>query len=238
MRLSPDPADWILAESLPSSNDYLMRGDFPAGTVVLTQSQTAGKGSHGRSWSATPGAFLFSGLLCRGEMPLPSQLLPIRMGLALAQALEKKHGVFLFLKWPNDLMLPCGRTFLKVGGVLIESSNHPEWRIVVGLGLNWTTAPPTPGAASLGLDPDFRLPFLPDLIKSMNEWTGYENKTILSAFEERSVFQTHGARYGQKVYPSARLGEDGQLWLYPQSGAALCIGDVRERLEIVEREGS
>jgi len=238
MRLSQDPADWIFASSLGSSNDYLMQGDFPQGTIVLTEEQTAGKGSHGRSWKAEPGAFLFSGLLYQGDRPASVQLLPLCMGIAAALALEEFAGAKLFLKWPNDLMVAHGDGFLKAGGVLVESSNHPRFRIVAGLGLNWTVAPALSGSGALFLDPTQRKEFLGVLIPAINRWVAAERQAIMSAFESRSVFQTHAARYAAKVFPAARVGEEGQLYLYPETGVAVAVGDVRERLEIVAREVS
>jgi BirA family biotin operon repressor/biotin-[acetyl-CoA-carboxylase] ligase len=71
-----------------------------------------------------------------------AELLSLRLGLAVAEALEAAvAGIRPALKWPNDLMLGDR----KVGGILCEARWQGEslgW-IVAGLGLNVTN--PIPG---------------------------------------------------------------------------------------------
>jgi BirA family transcriptional regulator, biotin operon repressor / biotin---[acetyl-CoA-carboxylase] ligase len=105
----------------------------PAGTVVVAAEQTAGRGSRGRSWQSPRGG-LWMSLLLRPAREA-TELLSLRAGLAVAEALERAApGLDIDIKWPNDLMWD-GR---KLGGVLCEArwiGDAPAWT-VVGLGLN------------------------------------------------------------------------------------------------------
>jgi BirA family transcriptional regulator, biotin operon repressor / biotin---[acetyl-CoA-carboxylase] ligase len=105
-----------------------------AGTAVVAEAQTGGRGSRGRSWESPPGGLWLS-VLYRPSSAAGADLLSLRLGLAVAEALEAAvPGVRLAIKWPNDLMLADR----KVGGILCEARWQGEslgW-IVAGLGLN------------------------------------------------------------------------------------------------------
>jgi BirA family biotin operon repressor/biotin-[acetyl-CoA-carboxylase] ligase len=104
------------------------------GTVVLAGEQTSGRGSRGRTWRSPPGGLWLSALY-RPRAPAGAELLSLRVGLAVAEAIESVgSGVGLAIKWPNDLML----NDRKLGGILCEARWHGEelgW-IVAGIGLN------------------------------------------------------------------------------------------------------
>jgi BirA family transcriptional regulator, biotin operon repressor / biotin---[acetyl-CoA-carboxylase] ligase len=104
-----------------------------AGTVVLAGEQLQGRGSRGRPWHSPPGGLWLS-VLFRPQVLEGLEVISIRTGLAVAEALESLVPEPLQLKWPNDLML--GER--KLGGVLCEA----RWQgamlgwVAVGLGLN------------------------------------------------------------------------------------------------------
>lgn len=105
----------------------------PAGLVVLADEQVAGRGRQGRVWLSPPGQGIWLGYLVRPAVGDAVGLLSIRVGLAVARALERLD-VSLALKWPNDLMLRDH----KLGGVLCEArwrGSRPAW-VAVGVGLN------------------------------------------------------------------------------------------------------
>ncbi|HET9949901.1 MAG TPA: biotin--[acetyl-CoA-carboxylase] ligase [Longimicrobiales bacterium] len=100
--------------------------------VVLAEEQTAGRGRRGARWHSAPGAGLWMSVGLRGTA---AAHLPLRVGLAAAQALEAvAPGARVGIKWPNDLVIG-GR---KVGGVLCESA---PGGVVAGVGIN-LAAPP------------------------------------------------------------------------------------------------
>jgi BirA family transcriptional regulator, biotin operon repressor / biotin---[acetyl-CoA-carboxylase] ligase len=139
--MAADPLLVHLA-STPSTMDVLhtlAEAGAAAGTAVVADEQTAGRGSRGRAWSSPPGGLWLSVLTRPKAAAL--ELLSLRAGLAVAEALEAA-GLprRLALKWPNDLMLDDR----KVGGILCEArwiGASPAW-VVIGLGLNVANAIP------------------------------------------------------------------------------------------------
>lgn len=102
------------------------------GLVVLTDSQTAGRGRQGRRWVGAPGCNVLSSTLLR---PLfPPHLLVMIASLAVVEAIERTSGVQATIKWPNDILIADR----KVCGILIETSHDAGERLVavLGIGIN------------------------------------------------------------------------------------------------------
>ena len=93
------------------------------GVVIVAESQTAGRGRHGRQWHSAPGLGLWFSVGMDGDLP----------GLTFAAALAVRDAlasdVTLRVKWPNDLLLN-GK---KVCGILVE---HRHGRTALGIGIN------------------------------------------------------------------------------------------------------
>jgi BirA family biotin operon repressor/biotin-[acetyl-CoA-carboxylase] ligase len=133
--------------SIPSTQSivrtWLEEGQ-PEVAVAVADEQTAGRGRHGRGWTAPPGAAL---LLSCGFRP---RGLPLRQGWRLAATvvlamLEAAEGVvalapgMLALKWPNDLVaMSADGSPRKLAGVLGETvaSGGLVGSAVVGIGIN------------------------------------------------------------------------------------------------------
>jgi BirA family biotin operon repressor/biotin-[acetyl-CoA-carboxylase] ligase len=119
-------------ESTDSTNDRareLAIEGAPSGTVVTADEQSAGRGRHGRRWSAPAGtALLYSAVL--RPLDLRHLLLPLAAPVAVAEACESVGGVECRIKWPNDVWLDER----KLAGILIEA-RPPEWA-VIGIGVN------------------------------------------------------------------------------------------------------
>lgn len=141
-------------ESVPTTQDViheLAEGGAPAGTAVVARTQTGGRGSRGRQWSAPVGGLWLS-VLCRPQGEAAVAVLSLRVGLAVTAALERdRPGIQVRLKWPNDLLL-AGR---KLGGVLCEArwqGGAPAW-VAVGVGINVANRLPLElGAAAIALN--------------------------------------------------------------------------------------
>ncbi|MEW5889312.1 MAG: biotin--[acetyl-CoA-carboxylase] ligase [Pseudomonadota bacterium] len=104
----------------------------PAGLVVASETQTAGRGRRGRTWHSLAGASLTFSLLWRFPPALPLGGLSLAVGVALARALEGQGAAGIMLKWPNDV-LADGR---KLAGILIEMVPNTPGATVIGIGLN------------------------------------------------------------------------------------------------------
>ena len=103
------------------------------GTVVVAGEQLEGRGSRGRPWHSPPGGLWLSALF-RPDAAGAAEVMSLRVGLALARALDRFVTARIRIKWPNDLMLGDR----KVGGVLCEArwqGTTLAW-VAAGVGLN------------------------------------------------------------------------------------------------------
>jgi BirA family biotin operon repressor/biotin-[acetyl-CoA-carboxylase] ligase len=109
----------------------------PAGTVLVAETQTAGRGRIDRSWQSQPGAALTYSVLLRPARVPPARRgwLPLLTGVAVASAVGTSAGVDASLKWPNDVLAATGAPERagKLAGILAEQAGDA---IVVGVGLN------------------------------------------------------------------------------------------------------
>ena len=142
----------VVAETGSTNADLIARvqgGDDVDGSVLLAEYQNAGRGRHGRHWSAPPRAQIALSVGVRGSSVPRSGWgwLPLATGVAVADALTALAGIEVGLKWPNDVLANGG----KLAGILAEVA-APASAIVVGLGLNVTLTAaeaPDPVATSL-----------------------------------------------------------------------------------------
>lgn len=134
----------LVLDEVPSTMERahaLAEAGAAAGQAVMARRQREGRGRSGRSWSAETGGLWLS-VVCRPDASRGLDALSLRIGLAVAVALESRLPDLprIDLKWPNDLLLG-GR---KLAGVLCEARWQGErcaW-VVVGLGLNVSNALP------------------------------------------------------------------------------------------------
>lgn len=136
----------------------------PAGSLVLAEMQTAGRGRSGRSWTSPAGTGIWLTLLERSADPIAIQVLSLRAGLRSARVLDRFASSPVRVKWPNDLQVDDR----KLAGILIEArwrEARPDW-VAIGFGLN--VAPPAgvPDAASLAPGTD-RLEVLAELVPAL-----------------------------------------------------------------------
>jgi BirA family biotin operon repressor/biotin-[acetyl-CoA-carboxylase] ligase len=109
-------------------------GGAEAGTLILADEQTAGRGRQGRRWRSARGAGIWLTLIERPSDPRALDVLALRCGLYAAEALDALAHAPVGVKWPNDLH-SGGR---KLAGVLIEArwrGTAPDW-VAIGFGLN------------------------------------------------------------------------------------------------------
>ncbi|MCG8461375.1 MAG: biotin--[acetyl-CoA-carboxylase] ligase [Holophagales bacterium] len=111
-------------------------GSVPALDLVAWE-QSTGHGQGQRPWSSPPGAGAYVTLV-RGCPPLPVQLLPLLVSVALADALNVLLPTRVGLKWPNDLLVDGA----KLGGVLVEATSRGSevCGVVLSFGVNHALA--------------------------------------------------------------------------------------------------
>jgi len=118
-----------------------------AGTVVVADSQRAGRGRHGRVWSSAPGRGVWCTIVERPRDTSVLDVLSLRVGLGIAEGLDAHAGARVGLKWPNDLVLESG----KLGGILVEArwSGPTLGWVAVGVGVNVLAPTDVAGGAAL-----------------------------------------------------------------------------------------
>lgn len=114
------------------------------GTVVVADSQTAGRGRQARSWFSPGGVNLYCSILVRPSnihIPFGDWLswIPLASAVALTETVRTVAGVPLSLKWPNDLLF----NEKKIGGILCENGTDQSKQafVVIGIGLNVNVEP-------------------------------------------------------------------------------------------------
>lgn len=108
----------------------LVRERRPLPALVVADRQTAGRGRHGRHWESDAPTGLWLTVVLAVARSAPASVLPLRIGLAMARALESvAPGFRAQVKWPNDLTAPGG----KLGGVLCERVGDA---LLAGIGVN------------------------------------------------------------------------------------------------------
>jgi BirA family biotin operon repressor/biotin-[acetyl-CoA-carboxylase] ligase len=102
-------------------------------TVVVAETQSAGRGRRGRTWHDEPGASLLTSIILRPRLtPARLPMLSLAAGIAVAESLERVTGLAPRLKWPNDVLVD-GR---KLAGILLESRTGGAPLVVLGIGVN------------------------------------------------------------------------------------------------------
>ena len=210
----------------------------PSGTVVTADEQTAGRGRHGRRWSAPPGAALLCSVILR---PLEARhvLLPLAVPLAVCEAAEALAPVECRVKWPNDVWL----RERKLAGVLIEA-RPPEWA-VIGVGLNLAIAddefppdlrwPATSLGHGVGADE-----VLAALREALARWTTATPAEVVEEFGRRDALRGRqvswegaGGRQGSGAGKGEGVDARGNLVVVTETGeqVSLGAGEVSLRLD-------
>ena len=120
----------VVAETGSTNADLLARaaaGDDIDGAVLIAESQTAGRGRHGRSWSTPPGSQVALSVGV-GVGDVPSQAwgwLPLLTGVAVVDAVAEVTGVTAALKWPNDVC--AGATIRLASARGSSQASSPRW---------------------------------------------------------------------------------------------------------------
>jgi BirA family biotin operon repressor/biotin-[acetyl-CoA-carboxylase] ligase len=244
----------VLAECDSSNSQLLARAEAgaPAGTVIVAERQTAGRGRRGRGWQSAAGDSLTFSLLWRFPAGTPLDGLSLAIGVALACALESlgvQSEQNIRLKWPNDVLLQ-GR---KLAGILIElvSGAHAGegTAVVIGIGLNLRLPQDLPdeirrGAAALA-ETEAVLPAVHELLarllialgKQLEQFAVTGFAAVHAAWQQRHAFADCPVRLLDEVSPPRTgicRGVDAQGALLLETTAGLqhvVSGEVSLRLQ-------
>jgi len=125
-------------DSVASTMDVAMQLGIKGaseGTLVLTESQTKGKGRLGRSWFSPKYKGIYLSLILKPKM-LPSQaaILTLLSAVSICEAIKSLVNLDVQIKWPNDILL--GNK--KLAGILTELNAEMDKInfVSIGIGLN------------------------------------------------------------------------------------------------------
>lgn len=139
----------IRLTTVDSTNRYASERatEWPLPAVVVTETQTAGRGRGGNRWWSGPGGLTCSLVVAADQSPFQGTeqgLLSLLTAAVLRDyllSIDGLRGEPFHLKWPNDLYL----RERKVCGILLEQASSDPARLVIGVGLNvnnsWSLAP-------------------------------------------------------------------------------------------------
>ena len=129
--------------------EYAVQGNA-SGTVVIAETQNAGKGRLGRSWVSEQGGLYFTILerpIQVSPMPLTDYRLPLMLHqVAVARVLGTLYGKPAHLRWPNDVYIDNR----KIAGLMTELAGEGDsirW-VASGIGINVNNLAPIEGSIS------------------------------------------------------------------------------------------
>ena len=144
-------------KEIGSTNDYGKQLAFSGaadGTVILADSQTAGRGRMDRVFQSPAEKGIYLTVVLKPTLPPKTLVCVTAMaGVAICDAVEQICGVRPGLKWPNDPVLK-GK---KLGGILTELVFEPEGGqpcVILGIGLNVKGSTFTPDVAVIATSLD------------------------------------------------------------------------------------
>ncbi|KAL9615314.1 MAG: hypothetical protein Q9167_000285 [Letrouitia subvulpina] len=204
--------------TLLEKNTELLRR-LPMGFTATATVQIAGRGRGTNVWVSPAGSLMFSTVV-RHPVSLMSQapvvFLQYLAALAIVEGIQTYdigyQNVPVKLKWPNDIFAsdpsdPSGKTFVKIGGILVNSHySSKEYLSVVGVGLNTTNASPTTSLNALKPPAPFTLEKL--LARIISCFSALYTRFVRSGFDKyfEDLYYKHWLHSDQIVTLEAEGG--------------------------------
>ena len=175
-------------EQTASTNDIAcvlaMHGE-KQGSIVIAESQTAGRGRMSRKWISpkSKGAY-FSVILRPDILPREVSSITLFSALSVAKTVREMTDLNAFIKWPNDVLI----NNQKICGILTEMNAETDKInfVIIGIGININTSKDA----------------LPKGATSILEESGKEVSRLDMA---RSIFRNLDKYY--RLFKAGRIGE-------------------------------
>ncbi len=241
------PVKIIQLNTVDSTNNYLKelaKNGACENTVVIAQSQTAGKGTKNRSFVSEKGGVYLSVLLRPDTMGFDGTLITSMTAVAVSDAIDQISGKKTQIKWVNDIYLE-GK---KVCGILCESVLSPDGKmpfVIVGIGVNLFKPqqdfpPEIKDIATYVFEQEntkIKEDFITILLSKFYEYfEEINNKTFLSKYREKNLVlgREISVIKGEKIYPAKALEIDDNCRLlveFPdKTQKFLSSGEVKVKL--------
>jgi len=197
-----DVSEVYCFDSVSSTIDTALSADttmLKDKTLIMSDAQTHGRGSFGRSWHSGKGGLYFSLILTEFDFRVPHSMIA-------AQAVYRsfrKYTDSVRLKWINDVLWENGK---KIAGVLTEET---AGRTVIGVGVNMHNADFPPGLnetatsyrIETGCEIDvihFTCSILSELFVLLGRMKSYRTGDILAKWEDDSGIRNRKVRIVQE----------------------------------------
>lgn len=186
-------------DTLGSTNVELagMSKGYTDKTVIVADTQTAGRGRNGKSW-ISPSGGLYASILFK---PAPPAVISSGVSLLLADIIRgilSRNDIEAEIKWPNDVLVD-GR---KIAGILSEFASEPKPRLITGFGINLDISPQFsdngfPSASWTEFDkPPVPSRLLDDILSEIDIRWGDRNSNPLDSLVE---IEKHLWKFGENV---------------------------------------
>jgi BirA family biotin operon repressor/biotin-[acetyl-CoA-carboxylase] ligase len=127
----------------------LARRGAEAGTLVIAEQQTSGRGRLDRSWLSPRGGIYMTLVTRPVAAPPQAPRINLLVAVVVSEVIERLYGVPARVKWPNDVLIGDR----KVCGILAEMEAESDAvrfvNVGIGLNANCTIADVQPSAISL-----------------------------------------------------------------------------------------
>lgn len=113
----------------------LARQDEKEGTLIISESQSSGKGRLGRPWTSPKDKGVWMSLILRPDLePYYASKITLIAAAAVHKAIKENCNINCGIKWPNDIVI----NNKKVCGILTEMSGELTKinYIIMGIGIN------------------------------------------------------------------------------------------------------
>ncbi|HOY47060.1 MAG TPA: biotin--[acetyl-CoA-carboxylase] ligase [Alphaproteobacteria bacterium] len=211
----------ISLNKIPSTQTYahelIVKENAADRTVVMAESQSAGRGRYRRTWVSHHGN-LYTSFIYAIEERDPK--LSYAVAVAIAETLIS-FGISPNIKWPNDILID-GK---KVSGVLIE---YAKDFVIVGIGINIKTNPTVAKYETTKLNNYKEInksELLSSLMKFLDVWLGRDFLVVRKRWMELAAglnkIITHRGRSVELI----GINEDGALVLRNGSEYIMTYGD-------------
>ena len=212
----------ISFEKIPSTQDYahelIAKHNAQNKTVVVAQTQTAGRGRYRRKW-VSRGGNLYASFIYKISERNPQ--LSYAIGVAVAETLMH-FGITPQIKWPNDVLVN-GK---KISGILIEYSQN---FVIVGIGINVKTCPKIKEYKTEKIHSFDKNVSVNDvlnvLIKKIDKWRNADFSNVRERWMNLAIYLNNTVKYQGKQAVLIGLNDDGALILRSDSKYFLVYGD-------------
>lgn len=199
------------------AHDLIAQKKVSNKTVIVAQSQTAGRGRYKRKWVSNTGNLYVSFIYKIVER---DPKLSYAVAVAVAETLIH-FGMTPKIKWPNDILID-GK---KISGILIEYANN---FVIVGIGINIKTCPRLPEYKTAKITDCINASVqdvLSVLIKKMTKWCGADFAMVRERWMDMAMGINKTITYQGKTADLIGLNESGALVLRCGTKYILTYGD-------------